>query len=52
MNTLIEIRENTANSVSTQTMSSREIAELCGKEHRNVMRDIRQILTELKIELS
>ncbi|WP_375618774.1 MULTISPECIES: phage antirepressor KilAC domain-containing protein [unclassified Bartonella] len=52
MNTLIEIRESTANSVSTQTMSSREIAELCGKEHRNVMRDIRQILTELKIELS
>ena len=22
-------------------MSSREIAELCGKEHRNVLRDIR-----------
>ncbi|WP_342210280.1 Rha family transcriptional regulator [Bartonella bovis] len=35
-----------------QTMSSREIAELCDKEHRNVMRDIRQIFTELKIELS
>ncbi|WP_375693217.1 MULTISPECIES: phage antirepressor KilAC domain-containing protein [unclassified Bartonella] len=52
MNTLIEIEESTANSATTQTMSSREIAELCGKEHRNVMRDIRQILTELKIELS
>ncbi|WP_375646218.1 MULTISPECIES: phage antirepressor KilAC domain-containing protein [unclassified Bartonella] len=52
MNTLIEIKESTANSATTQTMSSREIAELCGKEHRNVMRDIRQILTELKIELS
>ncbi|WP_375690098.1 Rha family transcriptional regulator, partial [Bartonella sp. AP57NXGY] len=51
MNTLIEIKESTANSATTQTMSSREIAELCGKEHRNVMRDIRQILTELKIEL-
>ena len=29
------------------TMSSLEIAELTGKEHRNVMRDIRTMLTEL-----
>lgn len=30
------------------TMSSREIAELTGKEHRNVMRDIRTMLDEIK----
>lgn len=33
--------------VPVQTMSSLEIAKLTGKEHRNVMRDIRIMLTEL-----
>ena len=31
----------------TQTMSSKEIAELTGKEHSNVMRDIRKLVYEL-----
>ncbi|WP_039761483.1 Rha family transcriptional regulator, partial [Bartonella queenslandensis] len=50
MNTLIEIKKSTFNSASTQTMSSIEIAEVCGKQHKNVMRDIKQIFSELKFE--
>lgn len=32
------------------TMSSREIAELCDKQHKHVIRDIRDMFTELKID--
>ena len=34
---------------NTPTVSSREIAELCGKRHDNVMADIRKMLDELDI---
>ena len=32
---------------SNKTMSSREIATLCEKEHKNVIRDIRNMLDSL-----
>ena len=35
---------------TTQTMSSREIAELCDKRHDHVMRDIREALAQIHIE--
>lgn len=34
-------------SASVRTMSSREIAELTGKEHKNVLADIRSMLDDL-----
>jgi phage regulator Rha-like protein len=38
---------NALNTNSTLTMTSREIAELTGKEHKNVLADIRKMLEEL-----
>ncbi|WP_375627958.1 MULTISPECIES: Rha family transcriptional regulator [unclassified Bartonella] len=43
---------NLVNTQTTLTMSSREIAELCDKRHDNIVRDIRQICIDLKIEVS
>ncbi|WP_375630418.1 MULTISPECIES: phage antirepressor KilAC domain-containing protein [unclassified Bartonella] len=50
MNTLIEIKGSATNGATTQTMSSIEIAGVCSKKHKNVMRDIKQIFSELKFE--
>ena len=38
-----------SNTSEVKTMSSLEIAELTGKDHRNVMRDIRNMLNQLGI---
>lgn len=35
---------------SSQTMSSLEIAALTGKEHKEVLRDLRKILNEAEID--
>ena len=36
---------------NTPTMSSREIAELCEKEHRNVLADIRTMCEQLNLDV-
>jgi phage regulator Rha-like protein len=37
-------------SFNTLSMSSRDISELCGKEHSNVMRDIRTMIDALSMD--
>lgn len=46
MSNLINVSSNFANQTMT-TMSSREIAELTGKDHKNILADIRKMLTDL-----
>jgi phage antirepressor YoqD-like protein/PIN domain nuclease of toxin-antitoxin system len=43
---------NSLSMTTEQTMSSREIAELTGKMHNNVLRDIRKMISDLDIENS
>ncbi|MBB4077102.1 MULTISPECIES: Rha family transcriptional regulator [Bartonella] len=52
MEKLIAIQQNTNKHETIPTMSSIEIAELCGKRHGHVMQDIRKLFSELKIDLS
>jgi len=40
----------TTNTTAEPTMSSREIAEVTGKNHKNVMADVRRMLSELDID--
>jgi len=52
MNYLIAVKPAVIGNGEVPTMSSREIAELTGKNHADVMRDIRGVLTGLELVAS
>lgn len=46
----LEIQMNIVSKDGKKTMSSLEVAELTGKQHKHVLTDIRKMLTELEID--
>ncbi|EJF92928.1 hypothetical protein ME9_01370 [Bartonella taylorii 8TBB] len=51
MHNFITTSERNFQNTTVQTMSSREIAELCGKQHKHVMRDISKCLKSCTLKV-